>query len=430
MRDLPLSPRARGWKVASLEDLSDFITKGTTPTTLGFDWAEEGVLFLRSECVSEAGFQLEGSQRISRDAHLAMARSVVRGGDILITITGNVGRVALFPSALGEANVNQHIARVRIAASDRADAEFVAQLLGAPEYRADFERIVTGLAYPQISLRQVRDTPILLPPLPEQRKIAAILSSVDETIEKTEAVIEQLQVVKKAMMEELLTRGIPGRHTRFKKTEIGEIPEEWEVARLGNIATLITKGTTPTTYGHSYTSAGVPFLRVENVGKNGSLVDTDFAKRISAETHALLRRSQLAPGDVLISIAGALGRAAVVPASMDLANINQALALVRLTELDAGWVCCALLAEQTQAQIRVVGAQLAQANLSLAQVADLLIPVPQPEEREAIFAVLDSRRQAEERDAEVLVRLRTLKLSLSAALLSGDLRVTPDEDAA
>ena len=65
------------------------------------------------------------------------------------------------------------------------------------------------------------------PPLPEQRKIAAILSSVDDAIEKTQAVIDQVQVVKKGLMQELLTRGIPGRHTRFKKTEIGEIPEEW-----------------------------------------------------------------------------------------------------------------------------------------------------------------------------------------------------------
>ena len=83
--------------------------------------------------------------------------------------------------------------------------------------------------------------PILLPPLPEQRKIAAILSSVDEVIEKTEAVIEQLQVVKKAMMQELLTRGLPGRHTRFKQTEIGEIPEEWEV-NGGDLAELRRPG--------------------------------------------------------------------------------------------------------------------------------------------------------------------------------------------
>ena len=72
-----------------------------------------------------------------------------------------------------------------------------------------------------------------IPPLPEQRKIAAILSAVDEVIERTAAVIESLQTLKKAMLQELLTRGLPGRHSRFKQTEIGEIPEEWAAARIG-----------------------------------------------------------------------------------------------------------------------------------------------------------------------------------------------------
>jgi type I restriction enzyme, S subunit len=65
-----------------------------------------------------------------------------------------------------------------------------------------------------------------VPPLPEQWKIAAILSAADRAIEATQAVIDQLQIVKKAIMAELLTRGLPGRHTRFKKTEIGNVPEE------------------------------------------------------------------------------------------------------------------------------------------------------------------------------------------------------------
>ena len=60
-------------------------------------------------------------------------------------------------------------------------------------------------------------------------KLAAILSSVDDAIEKTQAVIDQVQVVKRGLMQQLLTRGLPGRHTRFKQTEIGEIPEEWGV---------------------------------------------------------------------------------------------------------------------------------------------------------------------------------------------------------
>ena len=67
--------------------------------------------------------------------------------------------------------------------------------------------------------------------VPEQRKIAAILSSVDDAMEKTRAVIDQVQIVKSGLMHDLLTRGLPGRHTRFKQTEIGPIPEEWEAVK-------------------------------------------------------------------------------------------------------------------------------------------------------------------------------------------------------
>lgn len=104
-----------------------------------------------------------------------------------------------------------------------------------------------------------------LPPLPEQKKIAAILSSVDETITKTEAVIAQLQIVKKAMMEQLLTKGMPGRHTRFKQTEIGEIPEEWTLRTVGELARL--------SGGHGFRppdwrTQGMPIIRIQNL--NGS----------------------------------------------------------------------------------------------------------------------------------------------------------------
>ena len=85
-----------------------------------------------------------------------------------------------------------------------------------------------------ISFKTLSELLLHHPLLAEQRKIAAILSSVDDAIEKTQAVIDQVQVVKRGLMQELLTRGLPGRHTRFKQTEIGEIPEDcwrsWSLA--------------------------------------------------------------------------------------------------------------------------------------------------------------------------------------------------------
>jgi restriction endonuclease S subunit len=92
----------------------------------------------------------------------------------------------------------------------------------------------------ELSKSQFAGLRLLLPPLPEQRKIAAILSSVDEATETTQAIIDQLQVVKQAMMAELLTRGIPGQHTRFKRTEIGEVPEAWDTTTLGEACHITT----------------------------------------------------------------------------------------------------------------------------------------------------------------------------------------------
>jgi type I restriction enzyme S subunit len=74
------------WKPTKLETFSAFITKGATPTTYGFSWKNDGVLFLRSECVSEQGLDLAQSMFITPEAHEVLRRSEVRAGDILITI--------------------------------------------------------------------------------------------------------------------------------------------------------------------------------------------------------------------------------------------------------------------------------------------------------------------------------------------------------
>ena len=150
------------WEIKPLNLLSSFISKGATPTTYGYGWEKDGVLFLRSECVSENGLDLSQSMFISQEAHYALVRGEVRSHDILMTITGNVGRVIFLSKEFGIANTNQHIARIRIIHSN-TDAEYVYHYLSQPYVRKYYNSIVTGQAYPQISLTQVRDTEIPLP---------------------------------------------------------------------------------------------------------------------------------------------------------------------------------------------------------------------------------------------------------------------------
>ena len=192
------------WQHMPLGLLSAFITKGATPTTYGFKWEKEGVLFLRSECVGEYGIDLAQSMFIAPEAHNVLKRGEVRAGDILITITGNVGRVVHLDKSFGIANINQHIARIRVT-DINVVAEYVFHFLSQSSVRHYYSLITTGQAYPQISLKQVRETTVPLPPLLEQKAIAQILSDMDAEIAALEKKRDKYKAMKQGMMQELLT---------------------------------------------------------------------------------------------------------------------------------------------------------------------------------------------------------------------------------
>ena len=192
------------WVPTPLANVSAFITKGATPTTYGFAWQSDGVLFLRSECAAEHGLDLSQSMFISQEAHTFLKRGEIKSGDIIITITGNVGRAIFLNEDFGYANMNQHIARVRIN-SAKAHNLFVYHFLSQPSVRQHYNSIVTGQAFPQISLRQVRDTVIPLPEMAEQVAIAEILSDLDADLKETTARAAKTRQIREGMMQQLLT---------------------------------------------------------------------------------------------------------------------------------------------------------------------------------------------------------------------------------
>src|SRR5258708_539140 len=159
-------------------------------------------------------------------------------GDVLLARSGaTVGKSYVYTARDGRCAYAGYLIRFR----PRRDAllpEFLKQYLRSSSYWSWVRDTQRAQAQPNINAAEYGSLGIPQPPPREQRKIAAILSSVDDSIEATQAVIDQLGVVKKAMMAELLTRGLPGRHTRFKQADIGEVPEDWEVIQLGQLATI------------------------------------------------------------------------------------------------------------------------------------------------------------------------------------------------
>ena len=207
---------------------------------------------------------------------------------------------------------------------------------------------------------------ILLPPLPEQLAIAAVLDSIDEAIEHTEAVIAATELLRDTLLHELLTRGVPGWHSEWKEAPgIGTVPACWKVVRMEDVTERITKGTTPTTLGRQYSQTGVRFLRVENVSGGGT-ISGGGQRFIDDDTHTMLSRSVLKENDLVLSIAGALGRSALITRDILPANVNQALAIIRLAidaQLLPQFLSLVLRGNSIRLQIEDMRVELAQANI-------------------------------------------------------------------
>ena len=285
------------WRPRPLKELSAFITKGSTPTTYGFKWEESGILFLRSECVSEHGLDLTQSMHISEAAHSMLRRSEVLDGDILLTITGNIGRAVML-SGVGRGNINQHIARVRIT-SPEAVPEYVFHALSRPSSRRHFTAITTGQAYPQISLQQVREAAVALPPTRvEQEAIAEALSDADALIESLEQLLSKKRQMKQGAIQELLAgrsrlRGPQGKWESKRFSDVADKTIPWSIGG-GPFGSNLKSS--------DYVQEGVRIIQLQNIG-DGKFND-DYAIYTSEEKADELLSNNIFPGEIILSKMG------------------------------------------------------------------------------------------------------------------------------
>lgn len=284
-----------------------------------------------------------------------------------------------------------------------------------------------------LNQRFTAEIPLPVPPIREQRKIAAILSSVDDAIAKTEAVIEQVQVVKKGLMQQLLTRGMPGRHTKFKQTEIGEVPEAWEVACLGEKLERIDAGWSPQCETVPATGDEWGVLKVSAVSWGRFLWSEN--KRLPS---GLEPRPDIAvrKGDLILSRANTpelVGRSVVVDeCPQRLMMSDKLLRLHTNATLDCGYLNAVLNSPLCRRQIEdsSSGSSRSMKNISQEKLRSLVLPFPRIDEQREIVAALQGLQDSAAKQEEVLDGLGRLKNGLLSALISGRLRVPLTESEA
>ena len=344
-----------------------------------------------------------------------------RQGDILLSVRAPVGalNVADRPLCIGRG--------LSAITATGVEAEFLWHALH--QSVADLSRVSQGSTFTAVSKADLAGLEVPLPSLGEQRKIAAILSSVDDTIEKTQAVIDQVQIVKRGLMQELLTRGLPGRHARFKQTEIGEVPEAWDVVSFAQSGATVTSGSRG--WAKYYSDDGALFLRITNLARN------TIRLRLSDVRHVALpkgstegKRTRVQTGDLIISITADLGMVGFIPDGIGEAYVNQHLALVRLPD-DAlrpefvGYFLATDIARNRFYRLNDAGAK---AGLNLPTIMKLTVPKPPRDEQDMAVDVLTATEDRLAVEEKKLVGLAAAKSALMSVLLTGELRVTPDPE--
>ncbi|MBY6212368.1 restriction endonuclease subunit S [Microbulbifer agarilyticus] len=315
------------------------------------------------------------------------------------------------------------------------DCEFFAAYLNNC---VSFANESTGV--PQLTAPQVAKYLVARPEFREQKKIANTIADIDSLLGCVGKLIVKKQAIKTATMQQLLTgkSRLPkfGKHPDgtlkgTKQSELGEIPEDWEIVRIGQEATLVTKGTTPTSIGRSFTPDGINFVKVESILESGELDETRFAY-IDQSTNNLLARSKLQEHDILISIAGALGRAAVVNKKLLPANTNQALAVIRLknnSKLFGDFLFHYTKSQAFKDKVEAIGVQGAQPNLSLADISGFPVVAPSTEEQAAIATILSDINKDIQTLEQRLNKIFEIKQGMMQQLLTSKIRLVEPETA-
>ena len=405
-----------GWRREPLASLGQFLKcqggskKDEVPT--GVPVVRYGQLYTQYDTVIRDFYSFVSTER-------ATDYTPLKHGDVLFAGSGEtleeIGKAAVF---LGQGPAHGSGDLILLRPSPAVDPLFLGYGVNGGEANEQKMRLGQGSSVFHISADRLAGLRIGVPPLPEQKKIAAILSSVDEAIQATQAVINQTRRVKEGLLQDLLTRGLPG-HTRFKQTGIGEIPEAWEVRRLGDVVEPL--------FDDCALEPDVAYFPAIVRRRHRGV---DFPEsRLGAE---ILVKDQyrVHPGTVLFSkrqlVHGATGLVGpTVPATAIMSKEYYQLRGVRglSTQFLSYWTRTA--AFQNIAERCTYGVDREKFVVNERWFFSSPTPVPPVDEQAAIVASLDGLDSVVSGNSDRLSALQSVKYGLLQDLLTGRVRVSP-----
>ncbi|MGQ9677563.1 MAG: restriction endonuclease subunit S, partial [Chloroflexota bacterium] len=294
-----------GWQRLSLGEVARIVMGQSPPGATVTDWDH------RAPCMADTGLPfVQGNAEFTSRSPIpckwcSVPLKVAEPGDVLISVRAPVGALNVSHRRLA---IGRGLAAIRFSGVDPRFGWHALMLSNAL-----LSRVSQGTTFEAVNANDLQALPVLVPPRVEQVRIADTLDAIDQAIEKTEAVIEATERLRQALLQELLTRGVPGWHSEWKHVPgIGTIPADWEIVTLGEVAEV----TSGLAIGPHRKPRAHPkrYLTVANVQAGAVTLGEVRYMELTGREYASRR---LVAGDLVLVEGHAqiseLGRAAVVP---------------------------------------------------------------------------------------------------------------------
>ena len=364
------------WSLVRIDDLAVKLKAGGTPSRKNKAYFGGDIPFVLIDDMTSNGVYLNSTKEtISQEGLEACSAWIVPENTVLLSMYATIGATVIttFPVA-----TNQAI--LAIIPHENCEREYLSFCLQA--HKAHLARLNVESTQKNINKGIVSSFPLPLPPLPEQKKIAHILSTVQRAIEAQERIIQITTELKKALMHKLFTEGL--HNEPQKQTEIGPVPESWEVVELSDLLTIAQYGMSV----KGNPKGGYPILRMTNQ-VNGQIVGRNL--QYVEINNGNFEKFKVERGDILFNRTNSLdlvGRTAIFNIEGDFVFASY---LIRLRtdekKLNPFFLNCYFNTDEIQARLKSIAARaVSQSNISATRLKGFPVPNPGLDEQEEIVA--------------------------------------------
>jgi type I restriction enzyme S subunit len=403
------------------------------------DFTETGIQVIKIGNVTADGLDLDADiSFVSLKRKKEFENITIAEGDILMSLTGNIGRVVKVKNLRNKILFQNYRVGAFYPLRDNIFKPFIKWILSSDEILRQLNAYANQSAQANFGKQDLDKLKFKIPSKLEQRKIARILSTADAVIEKTQAAIAKYKAIKQGMLHDLFTRGIDPATGKlrptyedapelYKDSKLGWILKEWVVEIIENISKRIWIGLVTTMTTH-YVENGVPLIRNNNIRDNS--IEKEEMIKLDIEFSESNSQRYLHKEDIVTVHTGDIGTSAIIYEDLDpshgFATINTT---VDSSKINNKYLCYFFNWNEFKTRIEIYATGDGRSNLNLYDF--LYIPIAFPKcliEQELIIERLNSMNQKIQTEQNYLHKIQQIKAGLMADLLSGKKKVNVDEE--